>query len=349
MALYGHSHQSFPPEFGAGPTVVFGGSSHVSNSTPPPQGKDDLQAELTAMQAIGTALGHLTDRDTRARVLRWATDRFCLDRRPTTPQPSAAPATRPGEAAASPEFAASAPSVVINVASADLVTPSAESVATIRTPPTEPPTGASRPATRPATGIEPPPARTSTPSYVSAPKAPAAEPPTSRPFAGGRPAMERISPVTRPAPPEDPLEVPTLAALEAMETADRLDSVVEDPLAVPSKAAIEALTSSDTTMEDQLSVENLEEFFGQQRYPRPVMRLATGRAPAVAAPPPPPAMSERVESSFSQEEAAPAQTGAEAPKPGEAAPAQSVTEMLHELAADFQKMVDEWHSSSRDP
>jgi hypothetical protein len=42
----------------------------------PPAGPDEVEAELDAMQAVGLALSHLPDPKARARVLRWATERF---------------------------------------------------------------------------------------------------------------------------------------------------------------------------------------------------------------------------------------------------------------------------------
>jgi hypothetical protein len=44
----------------------------------PPAGPDEVEAELDAMQAVGLALSHLPDPKARARVLRWATERFEL-------------------------------------------------------------------------------------------------------------------------------------------------------------------------------------------------------------------------------------------------------------------------------
>jgi hypothetical protein len=42
----------------------------------PSAGPDEVEAELDAMQAVGLALSHLPDPKARARVLRWATERF---------------------------------------------------------------------------------------------------------------------------------------------------------------------------------------------------------------------------------------------------------------------------------
>lgn len=169
-----------------------------------------------------------------------------------------------------------------------------------------------------------------------------------------RPPVEKSATATRTPIFEDPLAVPTLAALDAMALGgDQPDPTAEDPLAVPSLATIEALTSPglvDPTGEDQLSVSNLDEFFGQ-RYPRPVMRLATGGLPpnVGSSHARPNGASAEVGDLFSRDEEPPAQAAAAA-KPGQvAAPTPSVAEMLHDLAADFQQMVDEWHSSSRDP
>ena len=39
-------------------------------------GPEEVSAELDAMQAVGVALSHLQDPSARARVLRWATERF---------------------------------------------------------------------------------------------------------------------------------------------------------------------------------------------------------------------------------------------------------------------------------
>ena len=39
-------------------------------------GPEEVSAELDAMQAVGLALSHLPDPKARARVLRWATERF---------------------------------------------------------------------------------------------------------------------------------------------------------------------------------------------------------------------------------------------------------------------------------
>ena len=56
--------------------VVKGHIRAVAKPFPEPSEQDDaLQAELSAMQAIGVALGHL-DEPTRARVLQWAEQRF---------------------------------------------------------------------------------------------------------------------------------------------------------------------------------------------------------------------------------------------------------------------------------
>ena len=42
-----------------------------------PAESNGLQAELSVMQAVAVALAQLDDQETRARVLRWATERFC--------------------------------------------------------------------------------------------------------------------------------------------------------------------------------------------------------------------------------------------------------------------------------
>jgi len=403
MASHGHSHQGFPPEFGVGPAVIFGGPSPGSNITsPPPHGKDDLQSELAAMHAIGVALGQLTDPETRARVLRWAKDRFDRDRQATAAPTQTAPPTRPAAETAAPhEPAASGPAVVIHVASAEptrLLTASAASVQAVQPPMTEAPAGGGWPAAK-RTAADPPVAKVPTAAAQPMVKAPpvsapplakeattAAEPvldgptvsaPATKaltvsaqsvgseltataqqatwPFTlrSSRPPVEKPATATRTPVLEDPLAVPTLAALGVMANPDRPDATSEDPLAVPSLATIEALTGadgSDPTGEDQLSVSNLDEFFGQ-RYPRPVMRLATGGTPpnVDSSDARPDGASAEASDRFRKDEAPPALAAAES-KPGRAAaPTPSVAEMLHDLAADFQQMVDQWHSSSRDP
>ena len=45
-------------------------------SAPAPDGVDDLSAEFAAMRAVGDALAHLADVESRRRVLRWAAERF---------------------------------------------------------------------------------------------------------------------------------------------------------------------------------------------------------------------------------------------------------------------------------
>src|SRR5476651_1389250 len=42
-----------------------------------PADSNGLQAELSAIQVIAVALAQLEDEETRARVLHWATERFC--------------------------------------------------------------------------------------------------------------------------------------------------------------------------------------------------------------------------------------------------------------------------------
>jgi hypothetical protein len=64
----------------------------MPNPTPAATSVDpSLDAELIAMRAVGEALANLDDAETRARVVRWALDRFCPDARSTaTPEPVAA-------------------------------------------------------------------------------------------------------------------------------------------------------------------------------------------------------------------------------------------------------------------
>lgn len=346
MALSSHSHQPFPPKPGVGPAVAFGGPTPVSSVTaPPPQArkKDNLQAELAAMHAIGVALGQLTDPETRARVLRWAKDRFDRDRQATGRGAVAPPTRRVAEAAPRREPVPSGPAVVIHVASAEpsrlLISPAAPvPAAGVQIPASEALAGTGQPVAKaPAAADEP---STKAPTAVDQPatKAPTAmDQPAMWALAGSnRPSIEKLTAgpalvgalkhSDQPAPiGEDPLSVPTLAVLEALTRSDRPDPTVEDPLAVPTLDAIEAFTSADRpdpTGEDLLSVSNLGEFF--EHYPRPVMRLApTGRPSAV---------------------------GSSEAQPGVAlaAPVQPVGEMLRDLATDFQKIIDEWHSASKD-
>ena len=44
--------------------------------TPADTVPDDIEMELAAMDAVGTAIGELRDADARLRILRWATERF---------------------------------------------------------------------------------------------------------------------------------------------------------------------------------------------------------------------------------------------------------------------------------
>jgi len=44
--------------------------------TPADTVPDDIEMELAAMEAVGTAIGELRDADARLRILRWATERF---------------------------------------------------------------------------------------------------------------------------------------------------------------------------------------------------------------------------------------------------------------------------------
>ncbi|HEV3142003.1 MAG TPA: hypothetical protein VGY57_15865 [Vicinamibacterales bacterium] len=51
-----------------------------------PEQDDELSTELDAIITIGRALSHIPDAETRARVLRWAIERFGIDVAPT-PEP----------------------------------------------------------------------------------------------------------------------------------------------------------------------------------------------------------------------------------------------------------------------
>jgi hypothetical protein len=53
-----------------------------------PEAEDQLSTELDAIITIGRALSHIPDAETRARVMRWAIERFSID---VTPTPTAEP------------------------------------------------------------------------------------------------------------------------------------------------------------------------------------------------------------------------------------------------------------------